>query len=149
MYYIACGLDLNPTVMTAICPEAVPIVAHEMKDARLVFRGGQTAPERAKGHSLFVAIWDIPEDYDMDAAARPSRADEDTGCDKLITRIKISGVESPAVVYRTRAKRWLNPGAEDISLMVEGYQFWGMPISAIDEAIEESTRRASLMLEAA
>ena len=63
MYYLAYGSNLNIEQMGHRCPTAKIVGTATIKDYRLVFKGSRSGSylsiERAKGHEVPVAMWDV------------------------------------------------------------------------------------------
>ena len=65
MYYLAYGSNLNIEQMGFRCPTAHIVGTATIKDYQLVFKGSKSGSylsiERAKGHEVPVAVWDVKD----------------------------------------------------------------------------------------
>ena len=136
-FFAAFGVGLNRGEMAKHCPTAKPIGTTELKNYRLVFRGGNASAvatiEKTKGASVPALVWEISS---QDEAV----LDRWIGVPELFwkdtVKIQLNGVRMDAFVYILVGNKPLNrPSAFYYSTLLEGYRSAGFDTEILKAAI--------------
>jgi gamma-glutamylcyclotransferase (GGCT)/AIG2-like uncharacterized protein YtfP len=143
--YIAYGSNMNLAQMADRCPTAAVVGASEMKDWRLLFRGGHAnavaTVEPHKGGSVPVLVWEI-------TAADEAALDRYEGCPhfyrKETVKVKLDGKPVSAMVYIMNTENEYGyqplgrPSAYYYTTILEGYKFAGFDTDILRQATIDS-----------
>ena len=143
--FAAYGVCLNRSEMAKRCPTAKPIGTTELKNYRLMFRGGNANAvatiEKTKGVSAPALLWEI-NSQDETALDRwigvPELFRKDT------VKIRLNGVTLDALVYIMIGNKPLNrPSAFYYSTLLEGYKATGLDTDILKAAIQNKYPNAA------
>jgi hypothetical protein len=125
--FAAYGVGLNRSEMVKHCPTAKPIGTTELKNFRLVFRGGNACAvatiEKSKGSSVPALLWEVPlqDEASLDRwIGVPDLYRKDT------VKVRLNGAAMEALVYILIGHKPPNkPSAFYYSTLLEGYKAAG------------------------
>lgn len=145
--YVAYGSNLNLPQMANRCPTAKVVGASELKDYKLVFRGGHGSAvatvEPCKGNTVPVLIWEITKEDEI-------ALDRYEGFPYLYRkenlRIKLKGKNVKAMVYIMNEGRTLaQPSMYYYSVIYDGYQAHDFDIKTLTRALGDSIERVEVI----
>ncbi len=125
--FAAYGVGLNRSEMVKHCPTAKPIGTTELKNFRLVFRGGNACAvatiEKSKGSSVPALLWEVPlqDEASLDRwIGVPDLYRKDT------VKVRLNGAAMEALVYILIGHKPPNkPSAFYYSTLLKGYKAAG------------------------
>ena len=139
--YLAYGSNLNFAQMAQRCPGAKVVGSTELKNYRLLFRGGHAAAvatvEPMKGGSVPVLIWSI-------SLADEAALDRYEGFPflyrKETVKVRLNGKSSAVMAYIMNEKcRPLDvPGCYYYSVILDGYKDAGFNTNILKKAVRDS-----------
>ena len=141
-YYLAYGSNLNLAQMQTRCPDARVAGTAELKDRRLLFKGGERGRyltvERAEGRSVPVAVWTVSE-RDERSLDRYEGFPHFYYKEELEVTLREAGSGErrtvKAFVYIMHEAFRPGPPAESyMALCREGYRDFGFDRALLDEA---------------
>lgn len=139
--YLAYGSNLNLEQMAQRCPGAKVLGATELKNYRLLFRGGHAAAvatvEPHKGGSVPVLVWSITP---ADEAALDRYEGFPYLYRKETVKVRLSGKSVSAMIYLMNAKgRPLDvPGCYYYSVILEGYKSASFNTNILKKGVRDS-----------
>jgi gamma-glutamylcyclotransferase (GGCT)/AIG2-like uncharacterized protein YtfP len=147
--YIAYGSNLNLRQMARRCPTAAVVGTSEMKDYRLLFRGGHASAvatvEPFEGGSVPVLLWEITP---ADEAALDRYEGFPFFYRKETVKVKLDGKTVSAMVYimnegdAVEGYRPLGrPSAYYYTTILEGYKDAGFDIDILRKATIDSAEK--------
>ena len=136
--FAAYGVDLNRSEMVKHCPTAKPIGTTELKNFRLVFRGGNACAvatiEKSKGSSVPALLWEVPlkDEASLDRwIGVPDLYRKDT------VKVRLNGAAMDAFVYILIGNKPPNkPSAFYYSTLLEGYKVAGFDSEILKAAVQ-------------
>ena len=136
--YIAYGSNLNLPQMAHRCPSAKVVVASEIKDYALVFRGGRNGAvatiEPCEGSSVPVLLWKITP---KDEAALDVYEGFPRFYDKELMELPLDGQSVSAMVYvMTPGHRLGYPSDYYYNTIREGYKTAGFDTAVLEQAVD-------------
>lgn len=139
--FVAYGIGLNRTEMAKHCPTAKLIGTTELKNYRLVFRGGNASAvatiEKMKGGSVPALLWEITP---QDEVALDRWIGASDLYRKDAVKIRLNGVTMTALVYIMIGNKPLNrPSAFYYSTLLEGYKAAGLDTEILIAAIVDGS----------
>jgi len=139
-YYIAYGSNLNTEQMRFRCPTAEKVVAGELKDYRLEFRGRENSAVAtitpAKGYSVPILTWAIKA---MDEKSLDRYEGYPFLYRKEDMELEIDGEKVQAMLYIMNEGRELGmPSEYYLETILEGYAEAGFDTAPIMDALEFS-----------
>ena len=142
--YIAYGSNLNLPQMAFRCPTAKVVVASEIKDYELLFRGGRKSSvatvEPLKGSSVSVLLWKLKE---RDLQSLDRYEGFPSFYRKEILEVELRGKTVPAMVYiMNDGHPFGSPSDYYLNTILEGYQSAGFDTEFLEQAMEKSIRLA-------
>lgn len=145
--YVAYGSNLNLPQMANRCPTAKVVGASELKDYKLVFRGGHggavATVEPCKGNTVPVLIWKITKEDEI-------ALDRYEGFPYLYRkenlRVKLKGKNIKAMVYIMNEGRTLaQPSMYYYSVIYDGYKAQDFDIKTLTIALEDSIEKVEVI----
>ena len=132
------GVGLNRIEMTKHCPTAKLLGATELKNFRLMFRGGNACAlatiEKMKSSSIPALLWEITS-QDEEALDRWIGVPEMYRKD--IVKVRLNGVAIDAFVYMLIGNKPPNkPSAFYYSTLLEGYKVAGFDSEILKAAVQ-------------
>ncbi len=142
--YLAYGSNLNLEQMAKRCPTAQALDASELKDFKLLFRGGQGGAvatiEPFKGSKVPVLIWEITAD---DEKALDRYEGWPFLYRKENIKVKLKDRNVKAMVYiMNEGKPLGQPNKHYYSVIYEGYKAQRFDTKPLEIALEDSIERA-------
>jgi gamma-glutamylcyclotransferase (GGCT)/AIG2-like uncharacterized protein YtfP len=140
--YLAYGSNLNLEQMAERCPGAKVLGATELRNYRLLFRGGHASAvatvEPFKGGSVPVLVWSITP---SDEAALDRYEGYPYLYRKETVKVRLGGKSVSAMIYLMNAKRRpLDvPGCYYYSVILEGYKSAGFNTNILKKGVRDST----------
>ena len=136
--FAAYGVGLNRSEMVKHCPTAKPIGTTELKNFRLVFRGGNACAvatiEKSKGSSVPALLWEVPlqDEASLDRwIGVPDLYRKDT------VKVRLNGAAMDAFVYILIGNKPPNkPSAFYYSTLLEGYKVAGFDSEILKAAVQ-------------
>lgn len=141
--YLAYGSNLNLVQMADRCPTAKAVGVSELKDYKLIFRGGNggavATVEPLKGSTVPVLIWEITK---ADEKALDRYEGFPYFYRKENVKIKLNGKNIKAMVYIMNEGRPLGqPSMYYYSVIYDGYMAQDFDIKTLTTALENSVER--------
>jgi gamma-glutamylcyclotransferase (GGCT)/AIG2-like uncharacterized protein YtfP len=139
--YLAYGSNLNLAQMAQRCPSAKVVGSTELKNYRLLFRGGHAAAvatvEPMKGGSVPVLIWSISS---TDEAALDRYEGFPFLYRKETMKVRLNGKSTTVMVYIMNEQgRPLDvPGCYYYSVILDGYKDAGFNTNILKKAVRDS-----------
>jgi len=136
--FAAYGVGLNRAEMAKHCPTAKPIGSTELKNYRIMFRGGSACAvatiEKVKGGSVPALLWEItPQDevaFDRWIGV-PEQYRKET------IKVRWNGTTMEAFSYTLLGDKPLNrPSAFYYSTLLEGYKAAGFDTKILKAAVQ-------------
>lgn len=141
MFQITWGAGLSTRLMTAICPQAIPVGVATIP-AIITFRlEGETGWGVNTGLELKVGVWHVigEDEVALDQYQKSLR-----GLMKAYTRITIDNVEYEAQTFMARSPRIaLNLILSQSSIIRRGYNEWGFPQEDLNNLMTTIDRAAA------
>ena len=136
--FAAYGAGLNRAEMVKHCPTAKPIGSTELKNYRLMFRGGNACAvatiEKSKGSSVPALLWEVPlqDEASLDRwIGVPDLYRKDT------VKVRLNGAAMDAFVYILIGNKPPNkPSAFYYSTLLEGYKAAGFDTEILKAAVQ-------------
>ena len=132
--YLAYGSNLNLRGMASRCPDAKPVGARIIKNARLVFRGVADMIYEP-GSECACGLWEV-------SARDEEGLDRYEGVPRLYGRytipVKFKGKRREALIYLMHDTGIYPPSAYYVSVLRQGFRDFKLDQSYLDEAIEHS-----------
>ena len=143
--FAAYGVGLNRSEMVKHCPTAKPIGTTELKNFRLVFRGGNACAvatiEKSKGSSVPALLWEVPlqDEASLDRwIGVPDLYRKDT------VKLRLNGAAMEALVYILIGNKPPNkPSAFYYSTLLEGYEAAGFDTEILKAAVQANSADAA------
>ena len=142
--FAAFGVGLNRNEMVKHCPTAKLLGTTELKNYRLMFRGGNANAvatiEKMKGGSVPALLWEIsPQDEAV--------LDRWIGVPELYRKVTIKvlrdDTQVDALIYRLVSGKPKNkPSAFYYSSLLEGYRSAGFDVDILRSSVNESAKIA-------
>lgn len=141
--YVAYGSNLNLPQMANRCPTAKVVGASELKDYKLLFRGGHgiavATVEPCKGSTVPVLIWEIT---DEDEKALDRYEGFPFLYRKEDVKVKLNKKNIKAMVYiMNEGKPLGQPSMYYYSIIYDGYKAQNFDINLLRTATEDSIER--------
>lgn len=141
--YVAYGSNLNLPQMANRCPTARVIGASELKDYKLLFRGGYggavATVEPSKGNTVPILIWEITKD---DEKALDRYEGFPFLYRKENVKVKLKGKNVKAMAYIMNEGRPLGqPSMYYYSVIYDAYKAEDFDIAILKTALENSVER--------
>ena len=142
--FAAFGVGLNRGEMAKHCPTAKSIGTTELKNYRLMFRGGNAGAmatiEKAKGGSVPALLWEISP---QDEAALDRWIGVPELYRKATTKVRRDGTLVDALIYILNSEKSQNkPSAFYYSTLLEGYRAAGFNTEILKEAVRNEDPNA-------
>lgn len=141
--YVAYGSNLNLPQMASRCPGARIIGASELKDYKLIFRGGNggavATVEPSKGSSVPVLIWEISKE-DEKALDRYEGFPFLYGKEKVQVRLKDKKINAMAYIMN-EGRPLGQPSSYYYSVIYDGYMAQAFDVNVLKEALQNSIER--------
>ena len=142
--YVAYGSNLNLPQMASRCPTARVIGASELKDYKLIFRGGYggavATVEPSTGNTVPVLIWEITKD---DEKALDRYEGFPFLYRKENVKVKLKGKNVKAMAYIMNEGRPLGqPSMYYYSVIYDAYKAEDFDIEILKTALENSVERS-------
>jgi len=136
-FFAAFGVGLNRGEMAKHCPTAKPIGTTELKNYRLMFRGGNASAvatiEKMKGGSVPALLWEITS---QDETALDRWIGAPDLYRKITVKVRLNGAAMDAFVYLLIGNKPPNkPSAFYYSTLLEGYKAAGFGTENLKAAI--------------
>ena len=143
--FAAYGVGLNRAEMAKHCPTAKLIGTMELKNFRLVFRGGNACAvatiEKVKGDSVPALLWEISP---QDEAALDRWICVPELYRKATTKVRRDGSPVDALIYILNSGKPQNkPSAFYYSTLLEGYRTAGFDAGILKAAVQDGDPIAS------
>ncbi|MEA5048756.1 MAG: gamma-glutamylcyclotransferase family protein [Eubacteriales bacterium] len=143
--FAAYGAGLNRAEMVKHCPTAKPIGSTELKNYRLMFRGGNACAvatiEKAKGCGVPALIWELTP---QDEAALDRWIGMPEQYRKETVKVRWNGTSMDVLVYILIGNKSRNkPSAFYYSTLLEGYRAAGFDAGILKTAVQEGDLDAS------
>lgn len=140
IFYLAYGSNLNLKQMAGRCPTARVVGASEIKNYRLLFRGGHDSAvatiEPAIGEEVPVLIWELTP---ADVAALDHYEGWPFLYRKEEIKVNLNGKEVEAMIYIMNEGRPLgSPSCYYYSVILEGFKTAGFNIDILRKAVSDS-----------
>ncbi len=136
IFYWAYGSNLSEQQMRARCPRSVKFGPMTVRDCALIFRGVADVTLR-EGAQTLGGLWQITSECERSLDAYEGVAQKRYF--KRYFRIKIKGKEYTCLFYQMRAKEGIMPPSQRyLGTIAQGYADFGLDLSALDEALQES-----------
>ena len=133
MLYLSYGMNTNVEEMSIRCPNAISLGKCSLEDHRLVFCGHADV-EESIGDTMECVLWDITTEceYSLDILEGYPHY-----YDKKMVDINYKGSVRQAMIYYMVGgyDNYRSPDAYYQSMLEEGYQYHGIPLSQIYEAV--------------
>jgi gamma-glutamylcyclotransferase (GGCT)/AIG2-like uncharacterized protein YtfP len=142
--YVAYGSNLNLPQMAKRCPGARIVGISELKDYKLMFRGGNggavATVEPSKGSSVPILIWEISKEDEK-------ALDRYEGFPFLYRKENVSvilkGKDIKAMIYiMNEGKNLAQPGTYYYSIIYDGYKAQDFNTEVLKSALKYSVERA-------
>ena len=137
--FAAYGAGLNRAEMAKHCPTAKPIGSTELKNYRLMFRGGNACAsatiEKAKGVNVSALLWEISP---QDEAALDRWIGMPEQYRKETVKVRWNGTAMDVLVYILIGHKPQNkPSAFYYSTLLEGYKAAGFDTEILKAAVQD------------
>lgn len=140
-YYLAYGSNLNLKQMTMRCPNAKPIGTINLKDHRLVYKGGENGYsyltiEKCDGYNVPLGIYEVSF---LDIISLDKYEGYPTFYSKYYIDIQIGDKLKKALIYIMNEQfDYHIPSREYINICMKGYEDFGFDKEILNQALYDT-----------